>query len=111
MIILRSFFIIPMLRVRLKAGYQVREAFPSYVVHGRKGSFLKSRGDVQEAMLVAIHKPNLADWGTEPESEQGLLHTEKNGEVIRKKYQRCRVIIMIITMAFINPSVIINLCR
>jgi scyllo-inositol 2-dehydrogenase (NADP+) len=75
----------PMLRVRLKAGYQVREAFPSYVVHGRKGSFLKSRGDVQEAMLVANHKPNLLDWGTEPESEQGLLHTEKNGEVIRKK--------------------------
>ena len=66
----------PMLRVRLKAGYQVREAFPSYVVHGRKGSFLKSRGDMQEAMLLANAKPNLGDWGTEPASEQGLLHTK-----------------------------------
>ncbi len=78
-------FYYPMLRVRLKAGYQVREPFPAYVIHGRLGSFLKSRGDVQEPLLVANHKPNLTDWGTEPESEQGLLHTEKDGKVIREK--------------------------
>lgn len=78
-------FYYPMLRVRLKAGYQVREPFAAYVIHGRKGSFLKSRGDVQEAMLVANHKPNLSDWGTEPETEQGLLHTEKDGKTIREK--------------------------
>lgn len=78
-------FYYPMLRVRLKAGYQVREPFPSYVIHGRKGSFLKTRGDVQETMLVANHKPNITDWGTEPESEQGLLHTEKDGKVIRER--------------------------
>lgn len=78
-------FYYPMLRVRLKAGYQVREPFPAYVVHGRKGSFLKSRGDVQEPLLMAGHKPNLTDWGTEPVSEQGLLHTEKNGRIIREK--------------------------
>lgn len=75
----------PMLRVRLKSGYQVREPFPSYVIHGRKGSFLKTRADVQEARLLANEKPNLANWGTEPISEQGLLHTEKNGQVIREK--------------------------
>lgn len=75
----------PTLRVRLKAGYQVREPFPSYVIHGRKGSFLKSRGDLQEAKLLAGEKPNLTDWCTEPESEQGLLHTEKDGKVIREK--------------------------
>ena len=75
----------PILRVRLKAGYQVREPFASYVVHGRKGSFLKSRGDVQETLLMANQKPNLTDWGTEPESEQGLLHTEKDGKVIRER--------------------------
>lgn len=75
----------PVLRVRLKAGYQVREPFPSYVIHGRKGSFLKSRGDLQEAKLLAGEKPNLTDWCTEPESEQGLLHTEKDGKVIREK--------------------------
>ncbi len=75
----------PMLRVRLKAGYQVREPFASYVVHGRKGSFLKSRGDVQEALLLKDAKPNLTDWGTEPETEQGLLHTEKDGKLIRER--------------------------
>ncbi len=75
----------PMLRVRLKAGYQVREPFASYVVHGRKGSFLKSRGDVQETNLLANQKPNLTDWGIEPETEQGLLHAEKDGKVIREK--------------------------
>ena len=75
----------PTMRVRLKAGYQVREPFPSYVVHGRKGSFLKSRGDIQEVKLLANEKPNLTDWGTEPVSEQGLIHTEKEGEVIRER--------------------------
>jgi scyllo-inositol 2-dehydrogenase (NADP+) len=78
-------FYYPTMRVRLKAGYQVREAFPSYVVHGRKGSFLKSRADVQEVLLLANQKPNLTDWGTELEAEQGLLHTEKDGKVIREK--------------------------
>lgn len=75
----------PLLRVRLKSGYQVREPFPSYVIHGRKGSFLKTRADVQEARLLANEKPNLGNWGTEPISEQGLLHTEKDGRVIREK--------------------------
>jgi len=73
------------IRVRLKAGYQVREPFPSYVIHGRKGSFLKSRGDLQEVKLMAGEKPNLTDWCTEPESEQGLLHTEIDGKVVREK--------------------------
>jgi predicted dehydrogenase len=78
-------FYYPMLRVRLKAGYQVREPFPSYVIHGRKGSFLKSRGDVQEGELMKGSKPNTTDWGTEPKSEEGLLHTEKDGKIIREK--------------------------
>jgi predicted dehydrogenase len=75
----------PMLRVRLKSGYQVREPFPAYVIHGRIGSFLKSRGDLQEPLLLNGATPNLDDWCTEPESEQGLLHTEKDGKVIREK--------------------------
>ncbi len=75
----------PILRVRLKSGYQVREPFPSYVIHGRMGSFLKSRADQQEALLLQGAKPNLSDWCTEPVSEQGLLHTEKDGKLIREK--------------------------
>jgi predicted dehydrogenase len=72
-------------RVRLKAGYLVREAVPSYVLHGFKGSFLKSRADIQENDLLAEKVPGSTGWGIEPESEQGLLHAEINGEVVRKK--------------------------
>jgi scyllo-inositol 2-dehydrogenase (NADP+) len=74
----------PGFRVRLKSGYIVREPLAAFVVHGSKGSFLKSRADVQEADLLAGIKPNLTDWGTEPEKERGLLHTEKDGQPIRE---------------------------
>lgn len=72
-------------RVRLKAGLFVREANPAYVVHGKKGSFLKHRGDVQEDELKLDKKPNLDSWGTEPTALEGFLHTEIDGEIIQKK--------------------------
>ncbi|HTB51985.1 MAG TPA: Gfo/Idh/MocA family oxidoreductase [Ferruginibacter sp.] len=75
----------PSFRVRLKAGYLVREQLPAFIIHGHKGSFLKSRADVQEANLVAGIKPNTTDWGTELVQENGLLHTEKGGKAIREK--------------------------
>jgi predicted dehydrogenase len=71
--------------VRLKAGCIVREPIPSYVIHGHQGSFHKSRTDVQETALLANQKPNTPNWGVEPVEEQGLLHTEKDGVVIREK--------------------------
>lgn len=71
-------------RVRLKAGFFIREAIPAYAVHGKKGSFLKSRGDIQEDVLKTGQKPNRISWGTEPEEKAGLLHTEINGEIVRK---------------------------
>jgi scyllo-inositol 2-dehydrogenase (NADP+) len=75
----------PQLRVRLKAGLIVREILPAYVIHGNKGSFIKPRADVQEANLLKDMKPDTDTWGTEPESAQGLLHTEKDGKIIREK--------------------------
>jgi scyllo-inositol 2-dehydrogenase (NADP+) len=75
----------PNLRVRLKAGFFVREPNPSYVVHGKEGSFLKSRGDVQEDELKLGKKPNLTTWGTEKKGQEGLLHTEIDGKIIREK--------------------------
>ncbi len=71
--------------VRLKASCLVREPFPSYIIHGLKGSFHKSRTDVQETALLANQKPNLPDWGVEPIEERGYLHTEKDGNIIREK--------------------------
>ena len=72
------------LRVRLKGGFVAREAVPAYVLQGLKGSFLKSRGDLQEDKLVAGEKPNTDDWCTEPTEKEGILHTELDGAVIRK---------------------------
>lgn len=72
-------------RVRLKAGFFVREANPAYVIHGKKGSFLKVRGDVQEDELKLGKKPNLSSWGTEAPGNEGLLHTEIDGKIIKEK--------------------------
>ena len=74
----------PGMRVRLKATSFAREATPANVVQGTKGSFIKTRADVQEVDLIAGKKPGAADWGTEPVSDMGLLHTEKSGVVIRE---------------------------
>jgi predicted dehydrogenase len=74
----------PNLRVRLKASYSVREALPGYIIHGLKGSFIKAKTDVQEAMLQAGNMPGGKDWGTEPETEKGLLHTEIDGVEVRE---------------------------
>ena len=72
-------------RVRLKAGFFVREAIPAYLIHGKKGSFLKQRGDLQEDALKVGEKPNLTTWKSENEGFEGTLHTEINGTVIHKK--------------------------
>jgi len=74
----------PDFRVRLKAGFFVREPLPSYILHGKKGSFLKSRGDVQEEVLKTGVKPNLSAWGEEPVSKSGLLHTAIDGKVFKE---------------------------
>lgn len=74
----------PSISVRLKATYFAKEPVPSYVLHGSKGSFLKSRADVQESNLLAGFKPNLTDWGTEPEIAQGILHVAKDGQVVHE---------------------------
>ena len=64
-------------KVTLKSSYFVREPLPAFIFHGKKGSFVKSRGDVQEVDLQAGKMPKSKHWGTEPETEKGLLHTKK----------------------------------
>lgn len=71
----------PDIRVRLKSSFFVREVLPSYIFHGKIGSFLKSRGDVQEDELKLGKKPNLESWGTEPIAKEGTLHTEIDGDI------------------------------
>lgn len=72
------------LKVTLHAGMLVREMGPRYLIHGHKGSFVKSGEDPQEALLRKGIAPGTADWGQEPEEFYGLLHTETENGVIRK---------------------------
>ncbi|MFP9117046.1 Gfo/Idh/MocA family oxidoreductase [Flavobacterium sp. RNTU_13] len=71
-------------RVRLHAGFFNKEMVPSYILQGRNGSFMKHRGDMQEDTLKTGAKPNLNDWGTEPEALSGILNIVKDGETIKK---------------------------
>jgi len=73
------------LRVRLKATVIARESTFAYTIHGMKGSFLQQRSDMQEQQLQAGVKPSLATWCPGPSSPDGILHTEINGEVLRKE--------------------------
>jgi predicted dehydrogenase len=72
--------------VTLHASMLVREMGPRYMLHGTKGSFIKSGEDPQEELLKAGKMPDTADWGTEPEENYGLLHTENEDGPIREKY-------------------------
>tara|TARA_R110000868_G_scaffold1650_4_gene13351 strand:+ start:11720 stop:12763 length:1044 start_codon:yes stop_codon:yes gene_type:complete len=71
-------------RVTLKSSYYVREILPGNILHGTKGSFIKSKADVQEAALQAGKRPGTPDWGAELDKEKGLLHSEKDGKIIRE---------------------------
>jgi len=75
----------PKMRARLKATCIAREPLPSYILHGMKGSFIQERSDLQEIQLNAGAVPSLQSWCPPPSSPDGLLHTEINGEVVRKE--------------------------
>jgi predicted dehydrogenase len=78
-------FYYPKLRVRLKATCIAREQLPAYTLNGMKGSFIQKRSDLQEIQLNAGTVPSLKNWCPSPTEPDGLLHTEINGEVIRKE--------------------------
>ncbi|HEY4107941.1 Gfo/Idh/MocA family oxidoreductase [Puia sp.] len=75
----------PGFRCRIKSSYLVREPIPSYNINGHLGTFLKNRTDVQERRLLAGDMPVGDDWGVEPTSEQGLLHTTIDGKEVRER--------------------------
>ncbi|MGE5313175.1 MAG: Gfo/Idh/MocA family oxidoreductase [Acidobacteriota bacterium] len=77
----------PSVRVCLRSTYLARELGPRYTLHGTLGSFLKYGMDIQEAALTEGLLPGTPDWGREPEAQRGLLHTERNGSVVREFFE------------------------
>jgi predicted dehydrogenase len=73
-------------KVVLHANMYVREHGPRFQIHGTKGSFIKCGEDMQEDLLKQGIAPTSEDWGKDPKENYGVLHTEKDGEVIREFY-------------------------
>jgi predicted dehydrogenase len=71
-------------RVRLRCSYLVKEPLQGYVLHGRNGSFIKPKTDVQETALQNGELPGSEGWGMEPETDRGLLHAENGGHLVRE---------------------------
>ena len=71
-------------KVILKAGMYVREQGPRYQIHGTRGSFIKYGDDPQDNDARAGMLPSDPSWGLEPDSQYGFLHTEIDGQVIKK---------------------------
>jgi predicted dehydrogenase len=77
----------PGVKVTLKASYLVSLPGPRYYLHGTQGSFLKYGCDPQEEALKKGRKPGGSDWGMEPESDWGILHTVSEGSGHPLKYE------------------------
>ena len=76
----------PRVKVTLKSSYLMCEPEPRFILHGTEGSFVKYGLDRQEADLNDGQMPGTPYWGVEDESTWGLLHTEKDGNVVHYKY-------------------------
>lgn len=74
----------PRMRARLKATVVAREALPAYVLHGMKGSYHQQRSDLQESELLKGTVPGINDWCPSPDQPDGILHTEIDGQIVKK---------------------------
>lgn len=63
-------------RVHVHGGYFFKDQLPGFILYGTKGSFLKSRADVQEDQLQAEMKPDHEQYGIESVDEKGVLHVD-----------------------------------
>lgn len=67
------------MEVSVTTSYLVADPGPGYIVHGTKGSFVKSRTDVQEEQLLAGILPTDAQYGLD-DSEGKLTYFDQYGE-------------------------------
>lgn len=76
----------PEVKITLKASYLMCESEPRFVLHGTEGSYVKHGLDPQEADLTKGLLPDTPHWGEEAPAQWGILHTEKDGNVLREPY-------------------------
>ena len=71
----------------LKSSMLCKIPGPTYLIHGRNGSYVKYGLDVQEAMLDNGAIPQGKDWGREPESIWGNIRVDCKGVKIEGKVE------------------------
>ena len=71
----------------LKSGMICKIPGPTFMIHGANGSYVKYGLDVQEATLDGGAVPEGKNWGREPESIWGTIHTEYKGVKIQGKLE------------------------
>ena len=69
-------------RIHVRAGYFFKQPLPEYTLFGKRGCFIKSRSDVQEAQLDKGMTPDDPGYGREPDNEAGHLSTDAVNERI-----------------------------
>lgn len=72
-------------KVCLSASELAAMPGPHFIVHGRKGSFLKYGRDVQESCLLQGMRPGASDWGQEEEEFFGTLCMAADQAFVQKK--------------------------
>lgn len=73
------------LQVFLTVSLLVADAQKSFVIHGKKGSFVKDRSDIQEEQLKKGMLPNEKGFGIEVPNTEGILTTIENAVVKKEK--------------------------
>ncbi|MCS2441406.1 Gfo/Idh/MocA family oxidoreductase [Bacteroides uniformis] len=76
----------PEVKITLKSSYLMCENEPRFVLHGREGSYVKYGLDPQEAALTEGVLPVLRTGARRMSPLGGLLHTERDGKVVRESY-------------------------
>jgi predicted dehydrogenase len=71
-------------RVHVKGGYFYRQPVPDYTLFGTRGSFHKTRSDVQEAQLAKGIAPDHPDYGKEPDRKAGCLYLDDAGRSVEQ---------------------------
>ncbi len=69
----------PSKEVLLRASVFVKKEGPRFILHGKKGSYIKYGTDLQEKLLMAGHKPTEPNWAMEPKEYWGQIMTQVNG--------------------------------
>lgn len=78
------------LKVAVSAGKYMREPARYFALHGTLGSYVKEKVDNQEGLLAQGIQP-MGDWNAEDCADWGILHTEIDGQAVRKPLENAKV--------------------